>query len=125
MIVEWRASPQRGDFDGSAGGEDALKVRGGRIVRGGCFHPEGGFGEEVAEDGDFESQLLVAQAGADDEFSSGGDAGDGQFQQALLLGGSEKLEDVEDADISRMFRQTGAEIVGVKRKSGSSERQCC
>ena len=60
---------------------------------------------------DFESPRCVAQAGADDELAAGGDAGGGELEEGFLFGRGEKLEDVEDADISRVVGQAAAGVV--------------
>lgn len=55
MIVEWGRTPERGDFYATEWGEDAVEIFCCGIMRRSCFHPEGCLGDEVAEDGNFES----------------------------------------------------------------------
>ena len=116
VVVERGAAPERGDFDEAEAGEDAVEIGRGGVVRGRGFHPEGGLGEEIAGDGDFEAPRIVAQAGADEELAAGGDAGGGEPEQGLLLGGGEKLEDIENADVSEVLGQALARVVVGKRE---------
>ena len=82
-----------------------------RVMRGPGFHPEGCFRQQIAEHRDLVTHRVIAEAGADDQFPAGCDPRADGLEKLLLLGGIEKLEDIEDADISKMLGSPIPEIV--------------
>ena len=110
VVIKRSISPKWADADLSKRREDALEVTGRGVVGGGGFHPEGQLREEVAEHGDFKPPRRITQTGADNELTAGGDARGGEDEQFFLLGGGEKLKNIEDAHIAMMRRKAGADI---------------
>lgn len=74
VVIEGGFSPEGGYLDvESFVLQDGTEEVGCGVMGGGGFHPECAFGEEVAEPGDEEAEVVLFDAAAEDEFASGAD----------------------------------------------------
>src|SRR5690606_33124441 len=106
MVVEWRAAPERRNRHATERGKDPAEIVRAWIVGRRRFHPERGLREEIARHRDPEPHRLVAETRPDHQFAAWRNKGSRAPQEDFLLRRSEKLEDVEDAHVAGVLRQT-------------------